>query len=91
MSDNEYMLTTEDNPFNPFTQYEDWYNYDTIHGYNTCAYLARVSQTSDELSEEDEAIAIDNAMNEILQFDLLGNYIKVKKDFNVTKSTLTTE
>lgn len=85
------MLTTEDNPFNPFTQYEDWYNYDTIHGYNTCAYLARVSQTSDELSEEDEAIAIDNAMNEILQFDLLGNYIKVKKDFNVTKSTLTTE
>ena len=25
---NEYMLSTIDNPFNPFTQWDDWLRYD---------------------------------------------------------------
>lgn len=78
--DIEYMLTTLDNPYNPFTQYDDWFSYDTSHGYYTCAYLARITKSSNELSEADEALAIDAAMNEILKFNVLGNYIKVDKD-----------
>ncbi len=48
--DEEYMLTTEDNPYNPFTNFDEWYAFDTQKGYNTCGYLARVSFTSSELS-----------------------------------------
>lgn len=77
----EYMLTTLDNPFNPFTQYEEWYNYDETKGHHTCAYLARIVKSSDELSEEDQTLAIDQAMDEIVELNLLGNYIKVKEDF----------
>lgn len=77
----EFMLTTIDNPFNPFTQFDEWYSYDVSKGYNTCAYLARVTKSSDELSDDDQAIAIDNAMNEIVELNLLGNYIKVKSDY----------
>ena len=77
----EFMLTTLDNPYNPFTHYDDWLNYDTTKGYHTNAYLARIVKSSNELSEADEALAIDDAMNEIISFNLLGNYIKVRADY----------
>jgi hypothetical protein len=38
----EFLLTTKDNPFDPFEDWESWYNYDTLKGYDTCGYLARV-------------------------------------------------
>lgn len=77
----EYMLTTLDNPFNPHTHYAEWYQYDEEHNYHTCAYLARIAKTSDELSDTDELIAIEDAMNEIVSLNLLGIYIKVREDF----------
>ncbi len=77
----EFMLTTLDNPFNPFTHYDEWYNYDETKGYHTCAYLARIAKTSDELSETDEALAIDQAMDEIVGLNILGNYIKVSESY----------
>ncbi len=71
------MLTTIDNPYNPITQFDEWYHYDVQAGHNTCAYLARVVVTSDELSDEDQEIAIDDAMNEILNLNINGMYRKV--------------
>ncbi len=75
-----YMLTTLDNPFNPFTQYEQWYEFDTSRGYNTCNYLARIVKTSDELSEIDENLAVQAGIDEIIALNLTGNYIKVTKE-----------
>lgn len=72
----EYMLTTSDNPFDPFRQFDEWYAFDTSHGYNTCAYLARVLVTSYELSEEDQDLALDTAINAILELNVTGNYVK---------------
>lgn len=74
------MLTTTDNPYNPFTQYDLWYAFDVKRGYNTCAYLARIVKSSHELSEADEALAIDMAIDEILNHNYLGRYIKVTPD-----------
>ena len=74
------MLTTLDNPFNPFTEFNEWFAYDTAKGYNTCAYLARIAKSSDELSESDQNLAIDLAINEILSFNLIGLYVKVTKN-----------
>ncbi len=74
----EFMLTTTDNPFNPFTQWSEWYAYDLRMGYNTAAYLARIVRSSDELSEADQSIAIDDAMNEIVKENPLGIYKKVE-------------
>lgn len=76
----EVMITTLDNPFNPFTQFDEWYNFDVSKGYNTCGYLARIAKSSDELSEQDESLAIDSAIDEILSLNLTGNYIKVTKE-----------
>lgn len=75
----ERMLTTSDNPFDPFTQYSEWYAWDIRAGYHTCAYLARIVRTSDELSEADQSAAIDDAMDEIIRENPLGVYKKVSK------------
>ena len=48
----KYMLTTEDNPFNPFTQWDDWYFYDLSKGYNTCERLARIAKPGFVLPDE---------------------------------------
>jgi len=71
------MLTTIDNPFSPFTQFDEWKTWDEDKGYYTCEYLARIVRTSNELSETDEALAIEDAINEIVKFNVLGVYRKV--------------
>ena len=75
-----YMLTTVDNPFNPFTQFDEWYAYDVSKEYYTCAYLARITKSSDDLSELDQQLAIDSAMDEIVSLNILGIYLKVSKN-----------
>lgn len=72
----EYMLTTSDNPFNPYTQWDEWYAFDVAAGYHTSAYLARIVRSSDELSESDQSLAIKDAIDEILEFNVTGNYVK---------------
>lgn len=75
----EHMLTTVDNPFNPFTQFDDWFAFDTAAGYNTSAFLARVVKTSDELSEADQSQAIEDAIEEIVRENVSGIYRKVQQ------------
>ena len=73
------MLTTADNPFDPFTQFDEWYAFDVDRGYNTCAYLARIARSSNEFSEDEEDSVVEQAVDEILEFNLLGIYKKVVK------------
>ena len=74
------MVTTTDNPYDPFTQFDQWYAFDTIQGYNTCSYLARIAKTSPELSPMDQAIAVEEAVDEIVDINLLGIYKKLVRD-----------
>lgn len=72
-----HMLTTTDNPFDPFAQFDEWYAFDTRSGYNTLSFLARVTVTSPDLSEADQLVAIEQAMDEIVKENILGLYRKV--------------
>lgn len=76
----QVALTTEDNPYDPIDQYDLWYAFDTQMGYCTDAYIARVLKTSDELPEEEQERDFENAINEILFYNLTGNYKKIVKD-----------
>ena len=42
MAKAQCMLTTIDNPYNPFTQFSKWFMFDTEKGYNSCGYLDRI-------------------------------------------------
>lgn len=78
------MLTTIDNPFDPFTQFDEWFAFDESKGYHSCSYLARIAKTSDELSEADEERAIELAIDEIVKLNILGIYKKVTKEVNAS-------
>lgn len=78
------MLTTTDNPYDPFTNYAEWLAYDEGRGYYTNNYLARVAFTSNELSEVDQNLAIQDAIDEIIERNLLGLYIKTYQDESKT-------
>ena len=75
----EYMLSTSDNPYNPFTQFREWYAFDVANGYNTCSYLARICEYTDDVSDREERLSINDAIEEALMFNLTGNRIKVEK------------
>ena len=80
---NEYAyLTTEDNPYDPYDQFDQWFAYDTEKGYNTCGLLERIANTSDDLSDEDNRIEINNAIDQIILNDPTGFYKKVIKTFD---------
>lgn len=72
----ESMLTTTDNPYNPYTEFDQWRTWDEQAGYYSLAYLGRVVKTSDELSEADQSLAIEQAIDEIVDNNG-GLYVKV--------------
>jgi hypothetical protein len=76
----DVMLTTIDNPYDPFMQFDEWYAYDEDMGYHTTEYLARVTRSSDEWSEADQNLAINEAIDEICELNVLGIYKKVHKE-----------
>ena len=74
------ILTTVDNPFDPFDQFDDWINYDMYLGYDSSAYLARIAFTSDQLSDRENEKVIEQAIDEIIKYDPFNLYIKVKRE-----------
>lgn len=73
-------LTTFDNPFDPFDQFDQWYRWDADKGYNCSSYLDRIARTSNQLSDEENDNEIERAIDEIIKYDFMNIYKKVKKD-----------
>ena len=76
----EYMLTTVDNPYNPFTQWDLWYNFDQHAKHYSCEYLDRVSTISEGFTEAESTRELNRAMDWIVKNDPLNIYRKVTKD-----------
>jgi hypothetical protein len=74
-----FMLTTVDNPYDPFTQWDEWYAFDESSGYHSCSLLARLTITSDELSDLDQLIAVQSAIDEIVRENVSGMHRKVSQ------------
>ncbi len=74
------MLTTTDNPYDPFDNYDEWWAYDFRVGHHTPGYLARIAVVSDELSEADQSRAIELAIDEIVSENINGLYKKVTRE-----------
>jgi hypothetical protein len=71
------MLTTFDNPYDPFEQFTSWFLFDVEKGYDSCAYLGRIARTSDQLSEEENDLEVERAIDEIIKYDFRNIYKKV--------------
>lgn len=62
----QYALTTYDNPYDPFDQFDEWLLYDEEMGYQTSSYLGRIARLSDELSDEENNQEVERAIDEII-------------------------
>ena len=63
----EWAITTKDNPYSPFTQFDDWFHYDILAEYNTCSYLASLWQGSTDASEFDQFNSLQLAIDELVE------------------------
>ena len=76
----EVMLTTFDNPFDPFEQFTPWRLFDLEKGYNTCEHLARIAQLTEGMTQQEENAEVERAIDIILENDFLNIYKKIIRD-----------
>ena len=76
----ETMLTTFDNPFDPFDEFVPWFLFDVEKGYYTCSRLARIARSSDDFSTVEEKKETERAIDEIINHDFLNIYKKVTRN-----------
>ena len=65
----QVFITTVDNPYDYFTQFKQWLDYDRQMGYYTLEYLARIVCLAPDLSEEEEQIEIESAIDSIIEWN----------------------
>lgn len=73
------MLTTIDNPYNPFEDFDRWFEFDELCGYRCCERIARLAKVYDGMSEEEIGDAIEKAIDTIIDIDFTGLYRKVDR------------
>lgn len=76
------LLTTIDNPYDPHTQFDEWYAYDLNaarlgHRTDSCSLLARIANTSPQLSDELNTKIIEDAIDDIIKYDPFNIYKKI--------------
>lgn len=83
-----YMLTTIDNPFSPYTQFDLWYGFDTsiriVKGSrvdvpistNCCGKLADEAITSYDMTDEEYIYEVKRAIDQIIADDTLKVYAR---------------
>ena len=69
MPKKETFITTTDNPFNYFTQFDDWLNYDRLMGYFTLEYVGRLAKLAPDISEEEEAEELERVFDSIIEWN----------------------
>ena len=77
--DTEVMLTTFDNPFDPFDEFTSWFMFDVEKGYYTCSRLARIARYSEDFSTIEDKRETERAIDEIIDNDFLNIYKKVTR------------
>lgn len=71
------MLTTFDNPYDPFNDFRKWFIYDSLHGYDCCGYIGRMAQTSPAFTDAENNYLIETAIDDLIANDFLHVYKKV--------------
>ena len=84
--DTEVMLTTFDNPFDPFDEFVSWFMFDVDKGYYTCSRLARIARYSEDFSTIEDKRETERAIDEIIDNDFLNIYKKVTRKVENSES-----
>ena len=72
-----FMLSTVDNPFNPFDDFTSWHMFDCEKGHNTSSRIARIANIDPEMTQKEVEEEQMRAMDLIFRHDFEDKYIKV--------------
>ena len=78
----EIRITTVDNPYDPFTHWEQWLLFDVNSGYNTCGRLANVTFISDSLSDQEIFDSVNHGIDVLIKTGAInkqGDIVEYKK------------
>jgi len=78
----ELRVTTVDNPYNPFTHWEQWLLFDVNAGYNTCGRLASVTFLHDSMTHTELYEEVNHGIDELIKLGSInkqGNIVEYKK------------
>lgn len=73
-------ITTIDNPFDPFSQFDSWYAFDVEKGYYTCSRIARLANFTDEMTDIERDNENEKAIDKLIKIDVLDIYKKVVRE-----------
>jgi len=85
MASVQHLPSTEDNPYNPFDEFDQWLAYDMQMHHNSLGIMARLARQSpgltDEENSQEQEQAIDTMVSKLFSTDgeKLIHYIKVSK------------
>ena len=73
-------ITTIDNPFDPFDDFNSWFMFDVENGYYTSSKLGRLTHFTDDMTELEELEETERAIDELVRIDPLDIYIKLTRE-----------
>lgn len=70
-------LSTIDNPFDPFSDFNQWFYFDESAGYCCCERVDNEAEINNTMSDVEIAIEMERAIDEIIMNDPAAIFIKV--------------
>ena len=77
--DYEVAITTFDNPYDPFDQFEEWLLFDAEKGYNTPGELDRLTHITDDMSQREEMDEVERGVDRMIELDFMNIYKKITR------------
>ena len=82
------MLTTFDNPYDPFEQFNEWFMFDVEKGYYSCNKLARIANVTDEMTQKEIEEETNRAIEVIIDNDITNTYKKFFEKDNINATVI---
>lgn len=77
MASKDTWVTTLDNPFDPFSDFDNWKRFDEDHGYYTTSLICRYLNVSDDFDDDTYNECLEEAVDKVVHYNFYGNYRKV--------------
>lgn len=82
------MLTTMDNKYDPFKDFDQWLVEDQRLGHNCCSIQAEIANTSSNLNDEDNITITNKAIDDFVTIMTLLNTSLLESDENLKEEEL---
>ena len=76
----ECMITTFDNPYNPFDEFNLWLMFDKEKGYNSCERMMRLANITEDMTQIEIDAECDRAMDRLIELDFTNTFTRFFRD-----------